>query len=275
MPRLVPVETGETAYFDAIINGKHVATRARLRLIKPTVDARYAEYAGTTAAFEALAASTLAGTAIDDCVGCYNLDRKPVAALKQAILDARPTNRRSLCQWCLIDTWSDLDHYVPKESFPEFSVMARNLAPCCSKCNKAKGDYWPPVGVVPEVLSLYYSSLLDRPYLAATVTHTTGGSSAIQFAIRRDAGLTPTEIRTLEVHYARLQLMPRLRDAGISALSRFRETLRAHGILRADAVQYLIDESVGLTTAFGANHYEALTATALAAAPAALDDYLA
>ena len=25
MPRLVPVETGETAYFDAIINGKHVA----------------------------------------------------------------------------------------------------------------------------------------------------------------------------------------------------------------------------------------------------------
>lgn len=275
MPRLVPVEIGETVHLDAIIKGKHVATRARLRLLKPTLDARYTEYSGTTAAFEALAASTLVGTAIDDCVDCYNLDRKPVAALKQAILDARPANRRSLCQWCLIDTWSDLDHFVPKETFPEFSVMARNLAPCCSKCNKAKGDYWPPVGVVPEVLSLYYSSLLDRPYLAATVSHALGGSSAIQFAIRRDVGLTAAEIVTLETHYSRLKLMPRLQDAGISALSRFRETLRAHGVQRANAVQFLSDEAVGLTTAFGANHYEALTATALAAAPAALDDYLA
>lgn len=275
MPRLVPVETGETVHLDAIIKGKHVATRARLRLVKPTLDARYTEYAGATAAFEALAGSTLVGTAIDDCVDCYNLDRKPVAALKQAILDARPANRRSLCQWCLIDTWSDLDHFVPKESFPEFSVMARNLAPCCSKCNKAKSDYWPPVGVVPEVLSLYYSSLLDRSHLAATVTHALGGSSAIQFFIRHDAGLTAAEIVTLEVHYARLQLMPRLQDAGISALSRFRETLRSHAVSRANAVQFLTEEAAGLVTAFGANHYEALTATALAAAPAALDDYLA
>jgi hypothetical protein len=275
MPRLVPVETGETVHLDAIIKGKHAATRDRLRLVKPTLYARYIEYAGTTAAFEALAGSTVVGTAIADCVNCYNLDRKPVAALKQAILDARPANRRSLCQWCLIDTWSDLDHFVPKESFPEFSVMARNLAPCCSKCNNAKSDYWPPAGVVPEVLSLYYSSLLDRPHLAATVTPTLGGSSAIQFFIRNDAGLTAAEIVTLEVHYARLQLMPRLQDAGISALSRFRETLRSHAVSRANAVQFLTEEAAGLVTAFGANHYEALTATALAAAPAALDDYLA
>jgi len=275
MPRLIPVEAGETAYLDAIIKGKHVAKRARLRLVKPDLDARYAEYAGTTAAFEALAASTLVGPARDDCVDCYNLDRKPVAALKQAVLDARPADRRSLCQWCLIDTWSDLDHFVPKESFPEFSVMARNLAPCCSKCNKAKGDYWPPVGVVPEVLSLYYSPLLDRPHLTATVTHAPGGSSAIQFAIRRDVELSLPEVMKLEVHYARLQLMPRLRDAGVGVLSRFRETLRAHGVQRAHAVQFLMDEAIAVTNAYGANHYEALTATALAAAPAALDDYLA
>jgi hypothetical protein len=125
------------------------------------------------------------------------------------------------------------------------------------------------------VLSLYYSSLLDRPHLAATVTHAMGGSSAIQFFIRHDAGLTAAEIITLEVHYARLQLMPRLQDAGISALSRFRETLRSHAVSRANAVQFLTEEAAGLVTAFGANHYEALTATALAAAPAALDDYLA
>ncbi|MCW5775490.1 MAG: hypothetical protein KIS87_03460 [Phycisphaeraceae bacterium] len=275
MPRLVPVEIGEATHLNAIIEGKRAPARPRLRVLKPALETRYIEYAGTTTAFHSLAASTLVGTDAEYCVGCYNLDRPTVAALKRAVLDARPPNRNYLCQWCLIEPWGEMDHYVPKESFPEFAVMARNLAPCCSKCNKAKGDYWPPVGVVPEVLNLYYSSLLDRDHLSAAVTHAPGGASAIQFAIRRDVGLTPAEIATLEVHYARLRLMPRLQDAGISALSRFRHSLRAHGVTRANAVQYLVDEAVGLATAFGANHYEALTATALAAAPAALDDYLA
>lgn len=275
MPRLVPVEVDEAVHLNAIIEGKRAPARPRLRVLKPALEARYLEYSGRTTTFETLAASTLAGTDAKYCVGCYNLDLPKVAALKQAVLNARPPNRSYLCQWCLIEPWGEMDHYVPKESFPEFAVMARNLAPCCSKCNKAKSDYWPAVGVVPEVLSLYYSPLLDRPHLAATVTHTPGGSSAIEFAIRSDAGLMPAEISMLEVHYARLRLMPRLQDAGINALSRFRHNLRAHGVQRANAVQFLMYEAVGLTTAFGANHYEALTATALAAAPAALDDYLA
>lgn len=275
MPRLVPVETGETVHLEAIIKGKHLAMRARLQALRPSLNARYAEYSGTTHAFEALTASGLVGVAADDCVSCYDLDRKPVAELKQAILNARPHNRRSLCQWCLIDTWSDLDHYVPKESFPEFAVMARNLAPCCSKCNKAKNDYWPPAGLVPEVLSLYYSSLLDRPHLTATVTHVPDQASAIAFAIRHDVGLTPVETGMLQAHYARLKLMPRLRDAGLHALSVFRESLRAHGIARGEAIQFLRDQAAGLSAVNGPNHYEALTALALANSTPALDDYLA
>lgn len=275
MPRLVPVETGETDHLDAIIKGKHVAVRARLRLLKPGLDARYDEYARTAGAYESLTASTLVGTAADDCVGCYVLCRKPVAELKQAVLDARPRNRRSLCQWCLIDTWSDLDHFVPKESFPEFSVMARNLVPCCSKCNKAKGRYWPPTGVVSEVLSLYYSPLLDRPHLAATVMHIPGRQSSIAFSIRHDAGLATTEIATLQAHYNRLKLMRRLRDAGLQKLDVLRESLRAHNVERDRAAEFLRRDATALFAVHGPNYYEGLTALALANVPAALDDYTA
>lgn len=275
MPRLVPVEIGETVHLDAIIKGKHVATRARLRLIKPTLDARYTEYAGTTAAFEALAASKLVGTAKDDCVDCYNLDRKPVAVLKQAILDARPANRRSLCQWCLIDTWSDLDHFVPKESFSEFSVMARNLAPCCSKCNKAKSDYWPPIGANPDVLSLYYSSLLDQRHLLATVSHVPGQPSEIEFAIAANAGLSASDVSKLEAHYDRLQLWPRLEDAGLLALSEYREALKAHHVTRTRATDFLNEDAAGLIAIHGPNHPKALTALALAGCTSALNDYIA
>jgi hypothetical protein len=275
MPRLVPVETGEPSHLDAIIKGKHVTTRARLRLLKPSLDARYTEYAGTTAAFELLAASTLAGTAIVDCVDCYNLDRKPVAALKQAILDARPTNRRSLCQWCLIDTWSDLDHFVPKESFPEFAVMARNLAPCCSKCNKAKSDYWPPIGTNPEVISLYYSPLLDQRHLCALVSHVAGQPSEIEFTIAMDVQLSAADVSKLQAHFDRLKLWPRLEDAGLLALSEYREALQAHHVPRADAAKFLVEDAAGLIAIHGPNHPKALTALALAGCDPALDDYTA
>jgi hypothetical protein len=30
-----------------------------------------------------------------------------------------------------------LDHFLPKETFPEFSVMAANLVPACTNCNSS------------------------------------------------------------------------------------------------------------------------------------------
>lgn len=274
MPRLVPVEVGELAHLDAIIRGKHRSTRTRLELIKPLLRDRYREYAGTTLAFHNLSPSTLAGTEADDCAGCYALDRKPVAALKQLILDARPQDRRSLCQWCLIDTWSEIDHYVPKETFPEFAVLARNLAPCCAQCNRDKSDYWPPIGGAPPVLSLYYSALLDEPHLVATVTHSSGQPSTIRFSIRRGPPLTAVNIAALEAHYAHLKLMPRLESAGLQALADFRRSLREHGVARPQAQQFLMEEAASWFSGHGPNHYRALTAVALAIAPTALDDYL-
>lgn len=274
MPRLVPVEIGEAAYLEAIIDGKKAPVRSRLLALKPRLKARYADYSSATGAFGQLAASTLAGAEIADCVACYNLDRVPVAKLKQAVLAARPKHRDYLCQWCLIDSWSDLDHYVPRESFPEFSVMARNLVPCCSKCNKAKMNYWPPVGNAPEVLSLYYSSLLDRPHLAATVSHTRGQPTEIRFSIRTSAGLTHTEITSLQAHYSRLKLIPRLRDAGLYALSSFREALRARAFSRSEAASFLRTEAAAKSVTDGPNHPWALTAVALARCSNALDEYL-
>lgn len=47
------------------------------------------------------------------------------------------------CPLCGQRDVKTLDHYLPRESFPEFCVTPANLVPSCSDCNKTKGTLVP------------------------------------------------------------------------------------------------------------------------------------
>lgn len=47
-----------------------------------------------------------------------------------------------LCPYCNIDKSREVEHYLPQDEFPEFSVMILNLIPSCSTCNKKKLSWW-------------------------------------------------------------------------------------------------------------------------------------
>jgi 5-methylcytosine-specific restriction endonuclease McrA len=42
------------------------------------------------------------------------------------------------CPMCGSSVTGSVDHYLPKDDFPEFSLMAANLVPACSHCNSGK-----------------------------------------------------------------------------------------------------------------------------------------
>ncbi|MGY3494386.1 HNH endonuclease [Bradyrhizobium sp. USDA 4502] len=82
------------------------------------------------------------------------------------------------CPMCGSPGTGTLDHFLPKETFPEFSVMAANLVPACTHCNSgAKGrkyrgassDEWP---LHPYFDTLAQSAIWQvrvvSPYQAAT-----------------------------------------------------------------------------------------------------------
>lgn len=50
---------------------------------------------------------------------------------------------RGICLFCLIDSANEIDHYLPKETFPELSIQVYNLIPSCSACNKSKSTHVP------------------------------------------------------------------------------------------------------------------------------------
>ena len=71
----------------------------------------------------------------------YKSNRPIAKNHKKDILD-RNHCKTIICPICGIDTYDDWDHYVPRESMPEFSVLTSNLIPLCHECNSDKGTLW-------------------------------------------------------------------------------------------------------------------------------------
>ena len=46
------------------------------------------------------------------------------------------------CPYCYLEYSSQVEHYLPKDEFPEFSFMIDNLLPCCWTCNNKKWGKW-------------------------------------------------------------------------------------------------------------------------------------
>jgi hypothetical protein len=67
------------------------------------------------------------------------------------------------CPMCNFEQAATLDHFLPKGSYPEFSVLARNLIATCNTCNHKKGAR-PANGFV----HAYFDELPNQQILVAT-----------------------------------------------------------------------------------------------------------
>lgn len=47
-----------------------------------------------------------------------------------------------MCPICEIEPCKEMDHYVPREKMPEYSVHLSNLIPLCHNCNHKKNAIW-------------------------------------------------------------------------------------------------------------------------------------
>ncbi len=72
--------------------------------------------------------------------------------------------RTRTCPQCRISEAFELDHFLPKESYPEFSIYSRNLVPSCGRCNSLKGP-----DASAQYLHAYYDQIPRRRFLNASV----------------------------------------------------------------------------------------------------------
>jgi 5-methylcytosine-specific restriction endonuclease McrA len=75
-----------------------------------------------------------------------------------------------LCPSCGEDgTPNTLDHYLPKDRYPEFSILPQNLLPMCDACQASKGTKTVDAANRRLFIHAYYDTFVDQQIVLLTI----------------------------------------------------------------------------------------------------------
>ncbi|WP_162243166.1 HNH endonuclease [Leifsonia sp. Root1293] len=114
--------------------------------------------------------------------------------------------RSSVCCLCGIRPSSELDHFLPKEHFPEFAALSVNLVPACGICNKRKGEGWRASEGVPAYLHAYLDSLPTTKRFLRAKLSITDDSIVISFRIKRTKGMPRSTVDLVRSQFEYFEL---------------------------------------------------------------------
>lgn len=138
-----------------------------------------------------------------------------------------------LCPMCGRGHTSSLDHYLPKDVYPEFSILPLNLVPVCDLCNRRKSNL---VGSAASgrFFHSYYDTVPGIPILECTVS--VGDTVITEFNV--SSQLTPDDLRlNAQFQFDKLGLGPLYSaSAAVELTERFYVFAEAYLDGQADAV---------------------------------------
>lgn len=105
----------------------------------------------------------------DALLHCYNGNTKKVRDLKDAIINNQNIHYRTKCAYCGIGDSNYMDHYLPKDDFPQYSVHIYNLIPSCSYCNEKKSKLFLDKEGVRKIFNPYFEEIGNEPILICNV----------------------------------------------------------------------------------------------------------
>jgi 5-methylcytosine-specific restriction endonuclease McrA len=197
-------------------------------------------------------------------IHCYESETGALNSLKKAIADHHTQHclkPASLCPFCGINTpdANELDHYLPKEKFPAYSVYSKNLVPTCGKCNKLKGTKWANAKIGRRIYSNYYDPLPERQFLSVDITLERDLPKGI-FTLSEDKADYSGLFELVTSHFKELRLLARFAkafpivlDEAVDGLLSFDEPLD-----RDHASRWLTKRAGKLSENFGLNHWKAV-----------------
>lgn len=155
----------------------------------------------------------------DDLLSCYIGRTKKVKEIFSLIENSQPANFLTRCPYCGITLPKTYDHYLPESIYPELSVHALNLIPCCNTCNQIKNDFWKNdthrlflhfyMDDVPNI------QFLDVRLIPNANMHAVGAT----FTISRPPNITNNTWNVLDAHYNRLGLIQKYNEQANNEIS--------------------------------------------------------
>lgn len=122
------------ARFDKIVGEKRGQVSARLGRLRRRIASAYATYEANTDELRTLVAAGIKGVREKALLHAYNSPTATMRLIRDELIYPNIEDFDE-CPYCGINDPKTLDHYLPKETYPEFAVHPLNLIPICHVCN--------------------------------------------------------------------------------------------------------------------------------------------
>ncbi|WP_419868720.1 HNH endonuclease signature motif containing protein [Chryseobacterium sp. CT-SW4] len=192
-------------------------------------------------------------------IDLYQYNSYVIRSLKNKILDKQIATINATCQYCTLNSVETLDHFIPKEEFPEFSVNPLNLLPCCPTCNSKK-SYLCFDGEESLFLNLYLDELPNKKYLKAEFDFN-NDIPLVTFSLYNPENIDRINFRTIRNHYERLNLLERMREKSNEIITEIINSLRTYYKLDSDIESlknFIVDEENENKEAYGYNYWKSV-----------------
>lgn len=237
-----PITRGHRNYLKEIIAAKK--TGARKILLQNNLKFVLKKYATYRAAYSSNSLQGLKTVAHADdlhaaLLHCYGVEVTPLSELKLKIRTLQGIELQGICPYCTINKPDETDHYVAEQEFPEYSVLALNLVPCCASCNKKKGKWWREGGNR-LFLNFYLDEIPLQRYLKISLIFKKSQGNLIPVAeFSLDFSLTKITpvVQIVKTHYEKLGLLKKFKDAVADEFAELRRSLLAFDFDDADEVK--------------------------------------
>jgi 5-methylcytosine-specific restriction endonuclease McrA len=255
MHRIPAPAVDSVEVLDEITAAKQQPTQRRLTAVRRRVVTAYNAYEDAVPSVETLAPIAVTNVQRNALHHAYTVATIPMQELREKLSAPVMAGR---CPFCGISETGALDHYLPKESYPEFSVFAWNLVPSCAKCNTRKRTL-----VIDEhtdvrmFLHPYFDEIPNEPFLGVRVT-LLADTLRLRFRIRRPAGMSLPCYRQLRSHFTQLGLADRYQTQSLIELrGRHGSFARFYGpdADSARVASELVAEADTYEAAHGPNHW--------------------
>ncbi|EHR6399720.1 hypothetical protein ORN63_000269 [Vibrio parahaemolyticus] len=155
----------------------------------------------------------------DDLLSCYTGRTQKVKEIFSLIENAQPVNFLKRCPYCGVTLPKTYDHYLPESLYPELSVHALNLIPCCNSCNQTKNNYWKN-NSHRLFLHFYIDTIPDVQYLnVRLIANANMCAVGAIFSISRAPNIPNNVWDILSAHYEKLNLISIYNDLANNEIS--------------------------------------------------------
>ncbi|MDO3424038.1 HNH endonuclease [Chryseobacterium sp. APV1] len=264
-------------FFDEVVSSKKNSIKdpdykRRISLLKPNIGKCYDVYNKNFKNNTLLIVKSFGyvNPQKDDLIKLYSYRNSKIQELKKNVTTTKYNRLINTCQNCTINEAKTLDHILPKDDFPEFSVHPQNLFPSCSVCNGHKSTNWVKSGK-PLFLNLYLDPLPADQYLFVKINIDLRKKKIItKFNLENKSKIDVDLFNVIKSHYSKLHLLDRFSDNCDDTISELKNTCKSgleEGLTLDKIISIVQKKCVKDREHLGVNHWKIILTEKLITEP--------